>query len=96
MSNENVNSIFKPILDSISGGENYKVSIPDPYEEDGKIPTSDGLKTIPEIMDNLMWCSYRANRGYGSSSELLIKNGIGNIAMEERYQRELLNQNQQP
>ena len=78
MSNENVHPAFKGILDSISGN----------VGED-KLPTSEGDKTIPEIMDHLMWCSYRANRGYGCSSELLIKNGIGNAAMEERYQREL-------
>jgi hypothetical protein len=60
------------------------------------IPTDQGNKTIPEIMDHLMWCSYRANRGYGCSSELLIKNGIGNAAMEERYQRELITQTNNP
>ena len=50
------------------------------------IPTSEGQKTIPEIMDSLMWGSYSANRGYGMSHERLIQWGIGNEAMKERYE----------
>ena len=57
-----------------------------------KIPTVGGDKTIPEIMDHLMWCSYKANRGYGVSHESLAKWGIGNDAMKEKYEASL-NQN---
>jgi hypothetical protein len=74
MSNENVHPIFAPILDSISGD---------------KIPTDHGNKSIPEIMDHLQWCSYKANRGYGCSHEGLVRIGIGNEAMRLRYENEL-------
>ena len=50
------------------------------------IPTSQGEKTIPEIMDSLMWGSYAANRGYGMTHEQLMKHGIGNEAMKEKYE----------
>ncbi len=55
-------------------------------QQDQKIPTNQGLKTIPEIMDALMWGSYKANRDYGCSHELLVKNGIGNDAMKQLYE----------
>lgn len=50
-----------------------------------KIPTSEGIKTVPEIMDCLMWGSYAANRDGGMSHEQLAKWGIGNEAMRNRY-----------
>jgi len=52
------------------------------------IPTNHGNLTVPEIMDHLMWSSYRANRNYGCSHESLVKFGIGNDAMKERYELE--------
>lgn len=76
MSNENVNPVFNGILDSFSGGPKTDA-----------IPTSEGDKTIPEVMDDLMWCSYRANRGYGCSHEGLVRIGIGNEAMRLMYQK---------
>lgn len=77
MSNNNVHPIFEGLLNSISG-----VPAAD------TIPTSEGDKTIPEIMDHLMWCSYKANRGYGCSHEGLVRIGVGNEAMRLRYERE--------
>jgi hypothetical protein len=77
MSNENVHPAFKGILDSIAGEM--------PEET---LPTSEGDKTIPEIMDCLMWGSYNANRGYGCAHEQLVRFGIGNDSMRERYDRE--------
>lgn len=77
MSNENVHPIFKEILDSFTGSM--------PQET---LPTSNGDETIPEIMDHLEWCSYKANRGYGCSHEGLVKIGIGNEAMRLRYEAE--------
>lgn len=56
--------------------------------ESNKIPTNHGEKTIPEIMDHLIWSSYRANRGYGCSHEGLVRIGIGNEVMRERYELE--------
>ena len=92
MSNENVHPAFKGILDSISGEDSYKITIPRPYHEDGKIPTSEGDKTIPEIMDCLMWGSYKSHRDRGETShEQLVKFGIGNEQMRERWEREQLN-----
>jgi hypothetical protein len=79
MSNENVHPIFQPILDSFTQGM--------PEET---LPTSEGDKTIPEIMDCLMWGSYNANRGYGCTHEQLVRFGIGNDAMRARYDREQL------
>lgn len=77
MSNNNVHPIFESLLNSFSEGPAIDT-----------IPTSEGDKTIPEVMDHLMWCSYKANKGYGTSHELLVKNGIGNESMRERYERE--------
>ena len=77
MTNENVHPIFKGLLDSFSGSSTESI-----------IPTSEGEKTIPEIMDHLQWCSYRANRGYGCSHEGLVRIGIGNEAMRLRYEKE--------
>ena len=77
MSNNNVHPIFEGLLNSFSGGPTTDT-----------IPTSEGDKTIPEVMDHLAWCSYKANRGYGCSHEGLVRIGIGNEAMRERYERE--------
>lgn len=60
---------------------------------DNKIPTNQGDKTIPEIMDHLMWASYKANRDYGCSHEGLVRIGIGNEAMKERYELERQSEN---
>lgn len=49
------------------------------------IPTDKGLKTIPEIMDCLMWGSYRANRDGGCTHEQLVKIGIGNDQLKAKY-----------
>ena len=54
------------------------------------LPTNHGPMTIGQIMDHLMYSSYAANRGYGSSHELLVKNGIGNEAMKEKYEASIL------
>lgn len=51
------------------------------------IPTNQGDKAIAEVMDHLMYASYAANRGYGCSHELLVKNGIGNEKMRQRYEQ---------
>lgn len=52
------------------------------------IPTSEGNKTIPEIMDHLQWCSYKNHRDRGETShELLVKHGIGTEAMKLRYEK---------
>jgi len=59
---------------------------------ESKIPTSEGQQTIPEIMDHLAWCAYKANRGYGCSHEGLVRIGLGNEAMRQRYEREIENQ----
>lgn len=52
---------------------------------ENKIPTREGEKTIPEIMDHLTWTAYKANRGYGLTHEQLVKIGIGNDSYRERY-----------
>lgn len=49
------------------------------------IPTNHGNKTIPEIMDILMWGSYKANRDQGVKHETLVNWGIGNEAMKAKY-----------
>lgn len=51
-----------------------------------KIPTNHGEKTIPEIFDMLMWGSYKSNRDQGCSHETLVKFGIGNDQMKQRYE----------
>jgi len=55
-------------------------------ESNDKIPTNHGNLSIPEVFDVLMWGSYSANRGYGMTHEQLIRLGIGNDAMKERYE----------
>jgi hypothetical protein len=51
-----------------------------------KIPTSEGTKTIPEILDRLMYGSYAANRDYGMTHEQLLSIGIGNEEMKRHYE----------
>lgn len=55
---------------------------------ENNLPTNLGQQTIPQIMDHLIWSSYKANRGYGCSHEGLVRIGIGNDAMKERYELE--------
>ena len=54
-----------------------------------KIPTNQGEKTVPEIMDILMYGSYAANRGYGVSHDRLVNFGIGNDAIRIKYESQL-------
>lgn len=49
------------------------------------IPTDKGNKSIPEILDRLMYGSYSANRSYGMTHEQLLSIGIGNEAMRVKY-----------
>lgn len=53
------------------------------------IPTSHGNLTIDQIMDKVEYEAYEANRNYGASHELLVKNGIGNEEMKIRYESKL-------
>jgi hypothetical protein len=50
------------------------------------IPTNKGNLTIPEIMDALMWGSYKSNRDQGCTHEMLVKHGIGNESMKLKYE----------
>jgi len=52
----------------------------------GTIPTNHGDLKPDEIMDVLMWGSYKSNRDKGCSHEQLIKFGIGNEAMKQKYE----------
>lgn len=56
------------------------------YNMEQTIPTTEGNKTIPEIMNTLMYGSYAANRGYGMTHEQLLKIGIGNEQMKQAYE----------
>lgn len=49
------------------------------------IPTSKGELTIPEVMSELIYQAYEANRENGTSHESLVKFGIGNETMKKRY-----------
>lgn len=40
------------------------------------------------ILDQLMYGSYKANRGYGLTHEQLVKQGIGNNEMRLKYESE--------
>lgn len=51
-----------------------------------KIPTNKGNMTIPQIMNMLMYGSYKANRDLGVKHETLIKFGIGNEEMKTKYE----------
>lgn len=55
------------------------------------LPTNKGLMTIGNVISELTYGSYAANRGYGMSHEALVRLGIGSDAMKERYEWELLN-----
>ena len=44
-----------------------------------------------QIMNSLMWGSYKANRGYGLTHEQLLSIGIGNDLMKQRYEKETAN-----
>lgn len=50
-----------------------------------KIPTNKGDLSIPEIMDELMFQSYKVNRDNGVCHEALVDWRIGNEAMKIRY-----------
>lgn len=52
------------------------------------IPTNHGNLTIPQIFDVLMWGSYRANRDEGVTHESLLKWGIGNEQMKQKYEKQ--------
>lgn len=62
------------------------------YNMENTIPTTEGNKTIPEIMNTLMYGSYSANRGYGMTHEQLLSIGIGNEQMKEAYEKQNSNQ----
>lgn len=57
-------------------------------ENENTIPTNHGNLTVPQIMDHLIYSSYKANRGYGCSHEGLVRIGIGNEAMRVKYELE--------
>jgi len=61
--------------------------------QDNTLPTNHGNLSIPQIMDYLMWSSYKANRDEGCSHEGLVRIGVGNEAMKERYQLERQKEN---
>lgn len=73
----NVHPIFDDLLNAFSGQPSAD-----------KISTNEGDKTVPEIMDHLMWSSYKTNRDLGCSHEGLVRIGVGNDAMKERYELE--------
>lgn len=50
--------------------------------------TNEGNKTIPEIMDRLMYGSYSANRDNGMTHEQLLSIGIGNDEMKNHYEKQ--------
>lgn len=56
--------------------------------ENNTLPTNHGDKTIPQIMDHLTYSCYRYNRDLGCSHEGLVRIGVGNGAMKERYELE--------
>lgn len=51
-----------------------------------ELNTNHGNITLPEVMDILMWGSYKANRDIGVKHETLIKFGIGNNEMKLKYE----------
>lgn len=53
------------------------------------IPTNQGELTIPQILDQLSYNSYAANRDYGATHEQLVRLGLGNDRFKERYENEL-------
>jgi hypothetical protein len=56
-------------------------------EKSENIPfdTNLGPMTGQQIVDHLTWCSYKAQRDYGISHERLIRFGLGNDAMDKKY-----------
>lgn len=56
--------------------------------EENKIPTNKGKLTVPEIVNNLLYSSYEANRGYGMTHEQLVSIGIGNEDFKAFYESE--------
>ena len=54
-----------------------------------KIKTNKGNKTPLQIIDMLMYGSYKANRGYGMTHEQLKSIGIGNDLMRIKYDIEI-------
>ncbi len=52
------------------------------------LPTNKGYLTASQIKDELTYGSYAANRSYGMKHEALVRIGIGNDAMKERYESE--------
>lgn len=54
------------------------------------IPTNKGKLTVPEIMNQLAYSSYKANREYGMNHEQLLKIGIGNDEMKAAYESETI------
>lgn len=52
------------------------------------LPTNNGQKTIPQIMDSLQYSSYAANRDYGMTHAQLLSIGIGNDGMKFQYESE--------
>lgn len=49
------------------------------------LPTNQGDKTIPEILDTLMYSSYQTNRDGGLTHEQLVSIGVGNDKMKSKY-----------
>lgn len=56
--------------------------------ESNTIPTSEGNKTIPQILERLEYGSYAANRDNGMTHEQLLSIGIGNDGMKFEYESE--------
>lgn len=53
-----------------------------------KLKTNLGEKVPMEIISHLEYCSYKANRELGIPHESLVKIGIGNLIMKEKYESE--------
>jgi hypothetical protein len=52
------------------------------------LPTNQGDKSIPEILDILSYNSYAANRDYGATHEQLVRVGIGNDLFKLKYEQD--------
>lgn len=53
------------------------------------IPTNKGNLSVSEIINELQYASYKANRGYGMTHENSVRIGLGNDAFKKRYEAEL-------
>lgn len=53
------------------------------------LSTNQGTLTIDQILDQLSYNSYAAQRDYGMGHERLVYHGLGNEAYKERYEAEL-------